>query len=409
MKRVESIDGVVPDRVARPGSETDVADIVGEANAAVEWILPMGGSTAMSGLTPVDRIPVAMDLTGLSGILEYQPADLTVSVRAGTRWVDLERALRAEGQTIPVDVPMPAVATVGGVVATGYAGPRRLRDGTLKDLMLGMAYVRGDGLAAKAGGMVVKNVSGFEIPRLFHGSWGALGVITSVNLKVVPAHEYEMSLAIEPGDTIDLAEQVLRLTVARSAIAAAVADGSLTGESAAMIRLSGREGPTRELARELQANVALPWSTVIDSPDASAAWWQEREDTLAAGEPDLVAIEIGCAPSQVQELLIAVRQTLDGVEPVSIHMTPGVGSIRIAFSSGALSLASWLSLWDQYGLDRIGRFVISQAPVAWRADGSVWRIAPGALSVMQSLKSTFDPKDVLNRGRLWNEPVVRSR
>src|SRR5690606_32925866 len=103
-------------------------------------------------------IPVALDLAGTAGIADYVPADLTVSVGAGTRWSDLQAALGAEGQTIPLDVPFANRATVGGVVATAYAGPRRLRDGSLKDLLLGASFVRGDGLAAKAGGMVVKNV-----------------------------------------------------------------------------------------------------------------------------------------------------------------------------------------------------------------------------------------------------------
>src|SRR5690606_35928916 len=226
-----SIDGVTPARIERPTTAEAVTEVIRETDASGAWVLPYGGATAMSGANPVDAIPVALDLSGISGVVEYTPADLTISVSAGTRWGELQDVLAAEGQTIPLDIPFPRQATVGGVVATGYAGPRRLRDGTLKDLLLGATYVRGDGLVAKAGGMVVKNVSGFEVPRLLHGSWGSLAVITSVNLKVIPLHDHEITIQSDQADTLATAERVLALTRSRSAIAAATVDGTLEAAS----------------------------------------------------------------------------------------------------------------------------------------------------------------------------------
>src|SRR5680860_1760969 len=106
-------DGVEPDRVVTPTSDDEIADIL-RGKVASEWVLPVGGATAVTTGNAVDRVPTLMDLSGLSGILEYEPADLTVSVRAGTRWSELIAALGENGQTIPVDVPFSDSATVGG-------------------------------------------------------------------------------------------------------------------------------------------------------------------------------------------------------------------------------------------------------------------------------------------------------
>lgn len=394
------IDGVEPDRIERPSDVEQVAELVREANALGGWMLPLGGGTAMQSGNPIDTVPIALDLTDLAGVVEYTPEDMTVSVRAGTRWDTLQAELARNGQTLPVDVPFPDRATVGGVVATGYAGPRRLRDGTLKDLLLGASYVRGDGLAAKAGGMVVKNVSGFEIPRLLHGSWGSLAVVTSLNFKVIPAHEREITILSTEGDPIDVAERMLALTGARPAITSAVMDGSL--ESARpSIRLMGRSDPTAEFAGEIRAGGAIAWNETIHDIGTSAAWWQERENRLAVEVDDTATIEIGCPASQVVATLRKLRAAMPNPGGVSLHVSPAVGAIELTFPSEMVSLATWARLWAEHGFGQHARFVVTAAPADWRSERDVWFIEPGARAIMQALKSSFDPKDILNRGRLW--------
>lgn len=400
-----SIDGVTPARIERPTTAEAVTEVIRETDASGAWVLPYGGATAMSGANPVDAIPVALDLSGISGVVEYTPADLTISVSAGTRWGELQDVLAAEGQTIPLDIPFPRQATVGGVVATGYAGPRRLRDGTLKDLLLGATYVRGDGLVAKAGGMVVKNVSGFEIPRLLHGSWGSLAVVTSLNFKVIPAHEHEITIMAAEGEAIALGERVLALTGARPAITSAVVDGTLEAATAA-IRVMGRSGPATELASEIRGEDAIVWGETIDDGAASAKWWQEREDRLADAGAETVAIEIGCPPSRFVDTLRTLRNAFPNPAGVALHASPGVGAIALAFPAESTSLATWARLWSEHGLGDHARFVIASAPREWRAERDVWFIEPGPRKMMQALKSSFDPNDTLNRGRLWTAPAT---
>jgi glycolate oxidase FAD binding subunit len=405
MSEERMIDGVRPDRWLCPDSEAAVAEAVREANLTGDWILPAGGRTALNAANPVDRVPIALDTTALTGVREYEPADLTVSVAAGTRWADLQAALRENGQTIPVDVPCADRATVGGVVATGYAGPRRLRDGTLKDLLLGASFVRGDGLSAKAGGMVVKNVSGFEIPRLLHGSWGALALITSVNLKVIPRHEFEMTIVTTTLDLLEAAERVLDLTRARSAIASAVVDGTLE-EVTVAVRLTGREHPTRALAGEVQPTEQLPWDSHTIDGSSSERWWQDREDQLSDGEDGKVRIEVGCQPSEVLETLGTLRTALPHPGSVGIHASPGIGAIGLAFDAGLLSLDTLARIWSEHGLESSTRVMVTSAPSDWRRQRDVWFIPPASRSIMSALKGTFDPHDTLNRERLWAAPRV---
>jgi glycolate oxidase FAD binding subunit len=405
MSDERTIDGVRPDRWRVPDSEAAVAEAVREANLRGEWILPVGGGTAMTSANPVDRMPIVLDTTALAGIREYEPADLTISVGAGTRWADLQAALREQGQTIPVDVPHPDRATVGGAVATGYAGPRRLRDGTLKDLMLGASFVRGDGLTAKAGGMVVKNVSGFEIPRLLHGSWGSLAIITSVNLKVIPRHEFEMTLITAALDLLEASARVLDLTRARSAIAGAVVDGTLE-EGMVAVRLTGREQPTRELAGEVQPSEQLPWEGRTVDGASSERWWQNREDDLASGEGGKVQVEVGCQPSDFLQTLGILRTAIPSPGSVEVHASPGTGAIGIAFDPGHLSLDTLARIWSEHGLETCTRMMVTSAPRDWRQVRDVWFIPPASRSIMSALKGTFDPHDTLNRGRLWDAPLI---
>jgi glycolate oxidase FAD binding subunit len=262
--------------------------------------------------------------------------------------------------------------------------------------------VRGDGLVAKAGGKVVKNVSGFEIARLLHGSWGSLAVITSANLKTIPLHEFGLTLQSEPTDTAGAAERVLTLTRARSAIAAAVVDGTADSGTVS-VRLTGRQGPTLELAREIRETAGIQWATETQQ---SADWWQKRENRLATNAPGRVAIEIGCQPADVVRVLRTLHVAMPAAEDVDVHVSPGSGAIQIALDEAAISLGAWQRIWAEHGLDRTARWTVTTAPREWRAERDVWSIPPGPRQIMQSLKNAFDPNHTLNRGRLWTSPVA---
>ncbi|MEJ7838595.1 MAG: FAD-binding protein, partial [Thermomicrobiales bacterium] len=239
--------------------------------------MPRGGGTAMAIGNAGSDSAVELDLTGLAGVTSYQPADLTVSLAAGTRVADLLATLAEQGQELPIDIALPSVATIGGLMATGFAGPRRLGSGTLKDLILGCTYVRGDGLVAKAGGSVVKNVSGFEIPRLLHGSWGSLAVITSINFKVTPIPKSEVTRHWSV-DSIEMAvEQAQKIRHQFASVVSIEVDSS-NGAASVLVRLMGRPGALAAQTEEL--GDLFGQATTI-AGEESRLFWQSRVDRFA--------------------------------------------------------------------------------------------------------------------------------
>ena len=141
-----------------------------------------------------------LDLTGLVKVVDYTPRDMTILVEAGVRMADLAATLAAEGQQLPIDVPRASEATIGGVVATNWNGPRRYGHGTIRDYVIGIHAVDGRGVAFKGGGRVVKNVAGYDFCKLLTGSLGTLGVITQLALKVKPLPERSATIVADCDD-----------------------------------------------------------------------------------------------------------------------------------------------------------------------------------------------------------------
>src|SRR4029079_12976461 len=138
-----------------------------------------------------------LNLSSLAKIVDYTPRDMTILVEAGVRMADLAATLAAERQQLPIDVPRAADATIGGVIATNWCGPRRYGHGTIRDYVIGIHAVDGRGVAFKGGGRVVKNVAGYDFCKLLTGSLGTLGVITQVALKVKPQSESSAAVFAE--------------------------------------------------------------------------------------------------------------------------------------------------------------------------------------------------------------------
>jgi len=176
--------------VLTPADQAGVVDAVRVAHDARQPIFPAGGRTSLDYGGAAPPAGQQLDLTGLARIVDYTPRDMTIVVEAGVRMADLAAALAVERQQLPIDVPRIAEATLGGVTATNWVGPRRLGHGTLRDYVIGIHAVDGRGVAFKGGGRVVKNVAGYDFCKLLTGSLDTLGVITQLALKVKPLTEH---------------------------------------------------------------------------------------------------------------------------------------------------------------------------------------------------------------------------
>ena len=170
----------------RPTTIEELSEQLAGSAGAGDSIEIGGGLTKRSmgaASASADRL---ISTAGLDRVLQYEPADLTISVEAGIRLADLNRTLAEQGQFLPLDPPFAQNATIGGTLACDGSGPRRRRYGTARDMVIGMTFLTADGKSISSGGMVVKNVTGLDMAKLMIGSMGTLGVIATVNLKVTP-------------------------------------------------------------------------------------------------------------------------------------------------------------------------------------------------------------------------------
>ena len=177
------VDGKMPVAVVRPGSSEEIGEIVKFANAEKLAMVITGARTKLAIGLPPRQYDLALDTTRLDRILAYDPGDLTLSIEAGVPLNDVQRTLAQHGQFLPLEVPYMNRTTAGGTIASGVDSPLRQSYGTARDYILGLEFVTGEGIAAKSGGRVVKNVTGYDIHKLLAGSLGTLGVITKINLR----------------------------------------------------------------------------------------------------------------------------------------------------------------------------------------------------------------------------------
>ena len=183
------IDGKAPETVVYPTSIAEVSQLLKEANEHGRAISPVGqGAFLHLGGVP-KRYEQALCTTALNTLVDYQPADMTVKVGAGMSLAQLQAVLGENRQWLPLDPPCPERATVGGLIAANLNGPARFSQGTVRDFLIGLRVVRSDGTLIKGGGQVVKNVAGYDLPKLYCGSFGTLGVIVEATFMIRPRPE----------------------------------------------------------------------------------------------------------------------------------------------------------------------------------------------------------------------------
>lgn len=361
-------------------SPQHLSDVLREASGQDQPVLPVGGGTCLSTGNHTDHEYLALDLTGLAGVDDYTPTDMTASFRAGTSMREVRETLAANGQELPIDLAEDDAGTIGGLVATGFSGPRRLNQGTLKDLLIGCEYVRGDGLMAKAGGMTVKNVSGFEISRLLHGSWGSLAVLSRVNLKVLPKSRIDRTISWHDASIPEGLERqqslLTALPMAASAQTISDEDGIMTS-----IRFVGREGAVEDYLARAASVVGTP--TAVD--EGASRW-------VLPGSSSEAPMLICSASGQDVTTAAAVLSDREGI--VSVRVSLGTTTLWACLDQYRIGLE------DAIGAS-VGASMIEGGTDDWKGERMVWGASREHAFVAQSVKREFDPVGVLNRGRLF--------
>ncbi len=395
-KQVITIDGISPGTSVEVSTPDEVADVLRAASMSGQNVVPVGGATALSiGNTP-KQVDVALELSSLSGVIDYQATDLMVSVRAGTTIAALSAELAVHGQELPLDIPFPDRATVGGVLAAAFAGPRRFGSGTLKDLVVGCSYVRGDGLIAKAGGMVVKNVSGFEIPRLLHGSWGTLAIITSANFKVTPIAKGDLTCSVDYPSIAEALNAGNRVLMSGASVVSCEIVQS-PNATTLLVRLQGREDGVREQLSDLRKALVGAEPRVAEGAE-SRRLWQMHVDHLAAAD-GMAQVVIGARPRDLESMLAHLETIPEGCVKELIA-SPATGTIRVRFDPDRIAADRfWTTLTPPQTLQGVS-MMVEFAPSPWKRGVDVWGPPPPSIEIMRSIKRQFDPDGVLNRGRM---------
>jgi len=381
-----------------PADEAELAEAVAGAAASSQPLEIVGGGTRLTLGRPV-QAEASLGVAGLSGITLYEPAALTLVVKAGTPMAEIEETLAAEGQMLPFE-PMdhrPLLAsdgapTIGGAVAVAACGPRRFQRGACRDAMIGVRFVDGTGRIVANGGRVMKNVTGFDLVKMMAGSWGTLGVISEIAFKLLPAPRAEATLILRDQDA-EAGLQTLTEIVAtpHEVTGAAFAEPGLFGDtSLTALRLEGLPEQVRHRTARLCETIG--WE-VLEAEASRDLWRQIRDVTPFADRPGAVW-RLSMAPSEAMHL--SRRLDVAGFDHTALYDWAG-GLVWLLCDdtgdAGAVEMRRQTA--------DCGHATLVRAPAAVRAAVDVFQPEPATLARFSAgLRAKFDPKGILNPGRM---------
>ncbi|NCJ06939.1 FAD-binding protein [Synechococcales cyanobacterium C] len=353
-------------------------------------------------------VDLGVSTARLNRIIDHAVGDLTVTVEAGIGFRDLQTQLAASGQWLALDPAYADQATVGGIVATRNAGSLRHRYGGLRDMCLGVSFVRADGQVAKAGGRVVKNVAGYDLMKLLTGSYGTLGVMSQLTLRLYPLPE-DSSTVLLGGTPVaigQLRQALLSSSLTPTAVdivtPSLLASGEVTAELALMVRFQGLAASVQvqcDRILSLAQSVGVIALTPI-APDQP--FWDALCARLWPPSPpaDTVACQFGVPAQAAVQVLGQIQQQCQqqGVACWGqLHAGSGLGTLRLRAISGVQ--ADLIHTLRSQAQQALGFLTLLEAPSALKSAVDVWGYTGNALPLMGQLKSQFDPQAILNPGR----------
>jgi glycolate oxidase FAD binding subunit len=410
------VEGRAPEAVVFPGTTEEVAAVLVQAGEAGLPVTPWGGGTKMAIGSPPNRIGLVLGLTRLNRILEHEPGDLTVTVEAGLTLDALQEALGRRGQWLSLDPASSDRATVGGILASNASGPRRHLYGTARDLVIGLTVVAADGSVVHGGGKVVKNVAGYDLPKLYIGSFGTLGVLVEATFKLRPRPDVDR-LVIARFDRLKDAGAAARAVLGSDVIPSALelVDGEALrrlghgGGAALLVGLDGIaeqvDWEVAELAR-LLGPLGRGETTVLDGAGRAETW----RALAGLGRPghDQVAAVMKWAvlPTQAAELMetgAAAAQRNGLTAALTAHAGVGIVTAILSGGTDANAVVATITEWRALANGVGGHAMVEWAPLAVKERVAVWDVAGPALRLMKGIKERLDPRGLLNPGRFVGE------
>lgn len=418
-----AVDGVIPELVVRPGTQEEVAQVVATCYAAGAAMLPWGGGTAMGLGNPPPRVEVMIHLDRLDRIVEWDPANLCVTAEAGLRLGALQEILARDKAILPLDPPASHRLTLGGLVAANQSGPGRLLYGTVRDWLLGMRVVLPDGERIHCGGRVIKNVSGYDMNKLFIRSLGTLGIVTEVTFKLLPMPTVRagvMGLFPELTQAWTAVKQALESFLLPEALdflnpaavtllAPALGFQATAGSCGLAVALAGSPETVERQVHDFTALFKNGGGTVIPLPTerTSQAWEAIRNllERASASNPARILCKIAVPIGRTGDLVAAAGR---------VGQNCGLQATVVAHAGSGVIWALYLPGSEVVPEERVvqaleglrgkavvaeGTLVLQNAPPALKRRVDAWGAPGDGFDVMRRLKLEFDPRGLCNPGR----------
>jgi glycolate oxidase FAD binding subunit len=388
-----AIAGLQPQFVVEPGTQQELAEVLRCADEAGMAVIPRGGGTKLEWGNPPKRADLLVSTKRLNRILEHAWADLTVTVEAGCILQTLQAALAQHGQRLAIDALWPGSATVGGVLSTNDSGVLRLRFGALRDLMIGVTLALPDGTLAASGGKVVKNVAGYDLPKLATGALGTLGIITRAVFRLHPLPSGSKSFSFATTSWDEMQECVL-----------AIQDSKLA-HTAFQIRCESASQPEADILFEateagLAAQSAQLRKQIGQRPaqQVPVSIWNARENLCNPTEGNEAIVKISVLPAEIAWMIKAIGQTANERNlrwRLCVQAT-GIAYVRLEGNATELRLIIQ-ELREKTQLTGGSVVILHQPRGLERLD--TWGDVGDALPLMGALKLQLDPHSTLNPGR----------
>jgi len=380
--------------IVYPKNSEELSEILACAYANHWRVLPCGRGSKLhwGGLTEVDLV---VSTARLNRLIDHAVGDLTVTAEAGMKLADLQTELAKGGQFLAIDPSHSATATLGGIVATGDTGALRQRYGGIRDMLIGLSFVRSDGAIAKAGGRVVKNVAGYDLMKLFTGSYGTLGIISQVTFRIYPLPAAAQTVRLQGSQEAiaEVTKILLASALTPTAIALIPAEYDLTSMGL-LTRFQNIEISVQQQAAQLlQVGEALGLKGQAWAGTEESQLWQQLQKQIETHTSDFpIACKIGVLPAKAVETLEQMR----AIAPTTGCVYAGSGLGMLRFSD--LTAPALLKLRDLCQAQG-GFLTVLDAPIALKQSLDIWGYSGNALELMQKIKTQFDPKHLLSPRR----------
>ncbi len=409
-------DCLAPSCVISPKTIAELSKAIALAYEHRLRVLPCGNATKLDWGGLVSRADVVISTSQLNQVIEHCVGDLTVTVESGVKYQDLRSVLAKQGQFLAIDPPYSANATIGGILATGSAGSLRHRYNSVRDMCLGIEFVRSDGEVVKAGGRVVKNVAGYDLMKLLTGSYGTLGIASSITFRLYPLPEYTQIVAITgAAEAIaqtwqKISTSVLTPTACDLLSASAIADLGLGDGIGLVLQFSSLKASVIEqcdrmamLAKELNLEVQM-------LGEAQEFWelleiliWQDELRNLTESTHNVpVVCKMGILPSASVAFLQQCEQIFDSQSYyLQIHAGSGLGVLRVEDGQDLSELAEQISKVRSIAESHSGFLTILEAPHELKFKANVWGYSGNASDLMGKLREKFDARGLLSPNRMF--------